>query len=121
MMKDPRNWNDYAMGDPNEENNFIGDPDDYITPEDAIGMEISEGERIQYGSTFSPQDGDIGDESEDLLDMPKALRETGHRYDPTLSTGQVKQSESNEITNSMHLADEDDIGMAYGEDDYIED
>jgi hypothetical protein len=89
--------------------------------DDAIAMETNEGEKITYGSTFSPMDGDIGDESEDINDMPVDLKKTGNRYDPTLSSGKKVNKEAEELTDGIQVKDEDEIGMAYGKDNYVDD
>lgn len=88
--------------------------------DDAIEIEGLEGEKIVYGTNFSPKDGDLGDESEDEGDLPSEMRQTGRRYDPTLSTGKDEDKEEDELIEGIHIADEDEIGMAYGEDKYIE-
>ena len=88
---------------------------------DSIEIEIEEGERITYGSTFSPQDGDLGDESEDLLDLPDELRKVGHRYDPTLSVGRPEPESRDELELGIDIVDADDAGLGYGQNDYSED
>jgi hypothetical protein len=89
--------------------------------DDAIAMETNEGEKITYGSTFSPMDGDIGDESEDINDLPVDLKKTGNRYDPTLSSGKKVNVEAEELTEGIEVKGEDEIGMAYGKDNYVDD
>ena len=89
--------------------------------DDAIEMEMNEAEKITYGSSFSPMDGDIGDESEDINDLPVDFKRTGNRYDPTLSTGKKANTEAEELTKGIEVKEEDEIGMAYGPDKYIDD
>jgi len=88
------------------------------TGDDPIEADMEEGEKIVYGSTFAPKDGDVGDESEDNQDMPSQMKLNGNLYDPTLSTGGTEQAEDDEIKSGMRVANEDEIGMAYGEDKY---
>lgn len=85
---------------------------------DSIEIEIEDGERITYGSTFSYQDGDLGDESEDVLDLPEELRKIGHRYDPTLSDGRRKQEDLDELETGIDIVDSDDVGFGYSDNDY---
>lgn len=105
---------DYAPGAPLEE----ADDAPLKEGEDAVEMSVYEGEKIVYGTSFSPQDGDIGDESEDLGDLTSDL--SANRYDPTLSTGGRIPDQSAAIPEGIHLATEDQIGMAYNEDRYTD-
>jgi hypothetical protein len=107
----------------NNENPEINEPGEigYNSGDDAIEIEMGEGEKIVYGSTFSPKDGDLGDESEDIRDLPVEMRKGGNRYDPTLSTGRMNESNDlDELEESIHITDEDHVGMAYGEDKYVD-
>lgn len=109
--------------DPENENQeiFNEDVEELKEGSDSIEIEIEEGERITYGSSFSPQDGDLGDESEDISDLPDELRKVGHRYDPTLSTGGAFQDELDELELGIDIVDADDAGLGYGENDYTKD
>ena len=88
---------------------------------DSIGIEMEEGERITYGSSFSPQDGDLGDESEDIGDLPEELRKIGHRYDSTIPIGGAPPDDLDELEEGIDIVDADDAGLGYGENDYTED
>jgi hypothetical protein len=90
------------------------------TGDDPIEADMEEGEKIVYGSTFSSKDGDLGDESEDNMDMPSQMKGHGNLYDPTLSSGPSELIEDDEIKAGMHVAGSEEIGMAYGEDRYTE-
>ncbi|HET6243589.1 MAG: hypothetical protein H0V01_02215 [Bacteroidetes bacterium] len=87
---------------------------------DAIEVEEDEGEKITYGSFFSPKDGDLGDESEDTGDLPETLRK--NRYDPTLSAPPESSSEpdNDELLENMRVTNEDKAGLGYGANDYSE-
>lgn len=105
------------------ENNEPGDIG-YEYGEDEIEIEKGEGEKIVYGSTFSPKDGDLGDESEDMDDLPSTLRDTNNIYNPRLSTGdtdEAEQGEVDEIKRGIHIVKQEDAGLAYGEDNYVDD
>lgn len=106
-----------------EENNEPGEIG-YEYGEDAIEIDKGEGEKIVYGSTFSPKDGDLGDESEDRRDLPSSMRGNGHQYDPTLSTGasnEAEEEETDELKRGMRVVRQEDTGMAYGPDNYVDD
>lgn len=87
---------------------------------DAIEVEEEEGDRITFGSSFSPKDGDLGDESEDNGDLPETLRR--NRYNPTLSAPPESSEEpdNDELLENMRVTNEDKAGLGYGDNDYSE-
>ena len=93
----------------------------YDYGDDEIEIEKGEGEKIVYGASFSPKDGDLGDESEDHGDLPTSVKEQGHAYDPTLSTGQVDNTaDQDELKQGIRVVGPEDIGMAFGPDNYVD-
>jgi hypothetical protein len=104
-----------------QENNEPGEVG-YNYGDDAIEIEKGEGEKIVYGSTFSPKDGDLGDESEDRGDLPSAIAD--NQYDPTLSTGHFKKAgeeETEELKRGIRVIGPEDAGLAFGPDNYTDD
>ncbi len=91
----------------------------YETGDDAIEMEKGEGEKIVYGSSFSPADGDEGDESDDRGDLPSESKRNYNYFDPTLSDGSPGILVDDELKTGISIVDQDDIGMAYNEDQYV--
>ncbi|MDQ3193026.1 MAG: hypothetical protein M3Q58_15685 [Bacteroidota bacterium] len=85
---------------------------------DAIEVEEEEGDKITFGSSFSPEDGDLGDESEDTGDLPETLRK--NRYNPTLSAPPESSTEpdNDELLENMRVTNEDKAGLGYGDNDY---
>jgi hypothetical protein len=115
LEEDDRRERDFPV-----ENNEPGEIG-YNTGDDEIEVEKGEGEKIVYGSSFSPKDGDLGDESEDRGDLPSALKEFGHEYNPTLSSGPADTFEDgDELKQGIHIVKAEDAGMAYGPDRYTE-
>lgn len=94
----------------------------YNYGDDEIEIDKGEGEKIVYGASFSPKDGDLGDESEDHGDLPSSVKENGHAYDPTLSSGQVDTTtDQDELKQGIRVVDAGQIGMAFGPDNYVDD
>ncbi len=87
--------------------------------DDAIEIENETGDKIIYGSTFSPADGDVGDESEDNGDLPEGLRGKPE-YTPTLASGAASDSDFQLDENRMHITDENHIGLGFDDNDYTE-
>lgn len=74
--------------------------------------------KFKFGFSFSAADGESGNQSEDNADLPKLLKNTGHQYDPNLSEqNPTKIQEHNEITDAMHIADKNSVGLSYSETD----
>lgn len=98
------------------------DLDELSEGDDPIEMDILEGDKIVYGSTFSPMDGNEGDESEDIDDLPDDLKSKGHRFDPTLSSGGRYETdeEQEEWEEGLYINEADGIGLGYGDNDYSE-
>lgn len=75
-------------------------------------------EKMRFGFSFSAADGEAGNQSEDNDDLPKILKNTGHQYDPNLSEQNPQESkENNEITNAMHIADKNSVGLSFSDKD----
>lgn len=90
-----------------------------ITPE-SDGLEQNPGERLEFGFSFSPEEGRLGEENEYHGDMTPDQKALGNVYDPTLSSGRASVDINEEETQGIHFADESNIGMAYGKDNYVE-
>ncbi len=74
--------------------------------------------KMRFGFSFSAADGEAGNQSEDNADLPKLLKNTGHQYDPNLAEQNPSDfKEENEITNAMHIADKNSVGLSYSEKD----
>jgi hypothetical protein len=100
------------------ENNEPGETG-YNYGDDEIEIEKGDGEKIVYGSTFSYKDGDMGDESEDIDDLPSVLKSTHNMYNPRLSTGDQDEAETmegDEIKRGIHIVKQEDAGLSYGKD-----
>jgi len=75
-------------------------------------------EKMRFGFSFSAADGEAGNQSEDNEDLPKLLKSTGHQYNPNLAEENPSFNvEQNEITNAMHLADKNSVGLSYADKD----
>lgn len=85
---------------------------------DAIEAEDDEGEKITFGMSFSPMDGDLGDESEDEGDLPETLIRNKNRYDPSLGTQPSDEPDNDELIEKMRITNEDKAGLGYGSNDY---
>ncbi len=96
--------------------------DESLYGEDAVSSSTSEAEKLAFGFSFSAQDGEAGNETEDYGDLPKGLRKPGHIYDPNLAEGtSFKKTDPNEITGSMHISKEEDAGLSYSDEDNYND
>lgn len=85
---------------------------------DSLYQQALNANKLKFGFSFSGADGELGNSSEDLGDLPKALQKPGHQYNPNLEDYQSSDfDESNEITNSMHIADKNSIGLSFSDDD----
>lgn len=75
-------------------------------------------EKMRFGFSFSAADGEAGNQSEDNEDLPKLLKNTGHQYNPNLSEeNPIQNKEENEITNAMHIADKNSVGLSFNDKD----
>jgi hypothetical protein len=103
-----------------EESNFENNLETDITPlaegDDIIEMENTEADKITYGSTFSAGDGDLGDESEDLGDLPLSPNE--NMYNPSLPEKPIESLEDELEKNGMHISNQFDAGIAFDDNDY---
>jgi hypothetical protein len=87
---------------------------------DAIEVEDDNAEKITFGMGFNPKDGDLGDETEDLGDLPDSMRK--NRFDNTLSaqpTGDMDDTDDDELVKKIRVTkNKDSIGLGYGDNDY---
>lgn len=111
MPLDNNKMGDFADLDPTE-----GE----ITPE-TDGLEQNPGERLEFGFSFSAEEGRIGEENEYYGDMTKEQKAVGNIYDPTMDTGRARIDVDDQQVGNVHITDEDHIGMAYGKDKYVDD
>lgn len=106
--------------DKNSEEDLLIDLEELSEGDDPVEMDILEADKIVFGSSFSPMDGNDGDESEDVEDLPDELKRQGQRFDPTLSSGGRIKKETEEWEDGLFINDMDNIGMGFGENDYAE-
>ena len=85
---------------------------------DAIELEEDEAEKITYGATFSPQEGDLGEEPQDIGDLPESLIK--NRYDPTLLSQPTDEPDNDELIEKIRITNEDKAGLGYGDNDYTD-
>lgn len=103
--------------------NEIGEErDEPIIPDDPIEAEQIESEKLRFGFSFEPKEGQTGDETEDEGDLTAEQRKTGNRYRPSMGVDDGEKDDS-EVANDqdLHITDTGHIGMAYEEDSYVED
>jgi hypothetical protein len=86
---------------------------------DAIAAEEDEADKITFGMSFSPMDGDLGDETEDIGDLPEELLK--NRYNPTLSAPSEITPDDDELIEKIRITNERTAGLGYGSNDYSED
>lgn len=86
---------------------------------DEIEIENNEAKGINDMDTFSPMDGEVGDESTDYDDLPSDTKKNHNYYDPTLSTGGRKLDK--EKINGLHISEAGEAGISFGKDNYVED
>lgn len=84
------------------------------------GTDEEEEDKLAFGFSFNAQDGESGDESEDNGDLPSLMQKPGHRYDPNIESAHPEKLNQDSIVGGMHIANEDEIGFAYGEDTYVD-
>ncbi len=85
---------------------------------DEISSSVNDAKKLSFGFSFSAADGESGNESEDLGDLPKSLQKQGHMYDPTISDGtHFSFKEENEITESMHIVNDKEAGVSFNDED----
>ena len=85
---------------------------------DSIEVEEGEAEKITYGATFSPQDGDLGEEPQDIGDLPESLIKI--RYDSTLLSQPTDELDNDELIEKIRITNEDKAGLGYGDNNYTE-
>lgn len=108
---------DEYMGERGDKDYTSGD----ITSDDDA-FEKDTTDRLKFGFSFDPMQGELGSENEYKGDLAPEQKHLGNRFDPSISTGRVDDSESYDPqVRDLHVKDERDIGMAYGEDKYTRD
>jgi hypothetical protein len=85
---------------------------------DAIELEEEQADKIVFGMSFNPKDGDLGDESEDNGDLPDSLIQ--NRYNPTLSSKPSGDDYKDELLEKIRITNEEKAGLGYGDNDYSE-
>jgi hypothetical protein len=86
---------------------------------DAIAAEEDEADKITFGMSFSPMDGDLGDETEDRGDLPETLLK--NRYNQNLSAQSDIQPDDDELIEKIRITNENKAGLGYGDNDYSKD
>jgi hypothetical protein len=89
-----------------------------LDDKDAIELEEDQADKIVFGMSFNPIDGDLGDESEDIGDLPENL--INNRYDSTLSTKPSAENKKDELLEKIRITNEDEAGLGYSDNDYEE-
>ena len=98
-------------------NKMEGEEDDLNSTPEKNQNDFKNG-KMRFGFSFSAADGEAGNQSEDNADLPNLLKNTGHQYDPNLAEqNPVNTAEENEITNAMHIADKNSVGLSYSDSD----
>ena len=89
--------------------------------DDAIEIERNEGRGFSDAGTYMPQDGDLGDESQDYGDLPREVRKNHNYYDASMGTGGQRKSPDPEIPEGMHVDDGRKVGLSYDDtDSYVD-
>jgi hypothetical protein len=92
-----------------------------LIPDDPIEAEQLESEKLRFGFSFEPKEGQTGDETDDEGDLTSDQRKTGNRYRPYLGVDDgVKDEENIANDQELHVTDTGHIGMAFGEDNYVD-
>lgn len=108
-------------GDAMGEQGDVNPVSDINSFEDPLEADINE--RLKLGFALEkPEENNLGDESEYIGDLPEESMRPGNRYYPSLSTGTTGTT-GLEMPGDleMHVKGENDIGMAYGPDKYVDD
>lgn len=88
--------------------------------EDPVEADINE--RLKLGFALErPEQGDLGEEDEYIGDLPDEQLRIGNRFDPSVSTGNPGGT-GLEMPPDMdvHVRGENEIGMAFGPDNYVD-
>ena len=92
-----------------------------IIPDDPIEAEQIESEKLRFGFSFEPKEGQLGDETEDEGDLTAEQRKTGNRYKPFLGVDDgERDNETIASDQDLRVTDQGHIGMAFGEDNYVD-
>lgn len=92
-----------------------------IIPDDPIEAEQTESEKLRFGFSFEPKEGQMGDETEDEGDLTADQRKPGNRYRPYLGVDDGEKDDDNQASDQeLHITDTGHIGMSFGEDNYTE-
>lgn len=92
-----------------------------IIPDDPIEAEQVESEKLRFGFSFEPKEGQLGDETEDEGDLTAEQRKTGNRYKPFLGVDDGERDNDTIASDQdLRVTDQGHIGMAFGEDSYVE-
>ncbi|MGI8893123.1 MAG: hypothetical protein ACR2GN_06650, partial [Bacteroidia bacterium] len=89
------------------------DRDPNIIPEDPIEAEQIKSEKLRFGFSFEPKEGQIGDETEDGGDLTSEQRKTGNRYKPSLGVDDGELHEDHlAVDQDLHVTATGHIGMS---------
>lgn len=89
--------------------------------EDAIEIERNEGRRFEESKAFSPFHGDLGDESEDVGDLPPADRKNKNFYNAAASVGENQEGMNPEDAEAMRIRKGRKAGVSFKEkDSYVD-
>lgn len=95
-----------------------GFSEELIEGDDPIELEINNEQKMEY--SFSSEEGEFEEEIHNTGDLAKENRKLGNRYDYELSMGSGEASqEGNMEREGIYIADRDDIGLGYGDNDYF--
>ena len=118
MSISKKNYQEATDDETNEINESQRNAMDAAHGDDEIEIAKNEAKRLNDMDTFTPRDGDLGDESTDFDDLPSDTKKHHNYYDPSASTG-GKELDT-EQTDGMHIAEAGEAGIAFGEDNYVD-
>ncbi len=91
---------------------------DLMGPQDVTD---TDDDKLKFGFSFSPGEGHSGAENEDKGDLPPDEATLGNRFDPSIEAAtSTNAAAGTPDIMDLHIKGEDEIGMAYGPDNYIE-
>jgi hypothetical protein len=97
------------------------EPLDASHGKDRIEIEKKEAKGFNDMGKFAPMNGDLGDESKDVKDLPIQDRKNKNGYDPAMGVGGKKNTGSSNQSEEMHITTEGKSGITTGkEDSYVD-
>jgi len=95
-------------------------PLDAAHGKDRIEIEKKEAEAFNEMGKFAPMNGNLGDESKDVKDLPIQERQNKNEYDPAMGVGGKRNEGSSNRPEGMHKTAPGSSGMSTTkEDSYV--